>query len=137
VDSWRRNCSGEQLPMTRGRIPPRRYTNDSTGSRRHYPTTNPRRGASIVEVLPSAAARWLPAHGASGFIPKYLHPLVGSPTRFTRGVRMSCRDSVAGRSRRWLSSRPRSPRRRTHVLCARCAGCCAEGDPDGAGPTMQ
>jgi hypothetical protein len=40
-----------------------------------------------------------------------------------------------GRSRRWLSSRPWSPRLRTHVLCARCAGCCTEeGDPDGAGP---
>ena len=43
-----------------------------------------------------------------------------------------------GRSRRWLSSRPRSPRRRSHVLCARCAGCCAEeGGPDGAGPTWR
>jgi hypothetical protein len=54
-----------------------------------------------------------------------------------RGVRI-LRATEPGRSRRWLSSRPRSPRRRTPALCARCAGYCAEeGDPDGAGPTCR
>jgi hypothetical protein len=54
-----------------------------------------------------------------------------------RGVRI-LRATEPGRSRRWLSSCPRSPRRRTRALCARCAGCCAEeGDPDGIGPTCR
>jgi hypothetical protein len=88
----------------------------------------------VVEIRPRArsmaAGFWAHNRGERRWskrtrTPGSYNPMVGHP-------------NGTGRSRRWLSSRPRSPRRRTHVLCVRCVGCCAEEDmSDDAGPHVR